>query len=76
MGDGNVKLSSVFAREDEDSEVFTVDEWIQRRARLRRLENSESEETWRSREWNATGQIVSVVELDRWSRRRKSDSYE
>lgn len=65
MGDGNVKLSSVFAREDEDSEVFTADEWIQRRARLRRLENSESEETWRSREWNTTGQIASVVELDR-----------
>ena len=45
--DGDVKLRSLSAGENEEGEVLTADEWIQQRTRLRRLANFESQETWR-----------------------------
>jgi isopenicillin N synthase-like dioxygenase len=47
--DGDVKLRSLFAGEDEqeEEEILTADEWINQRTRLRRLANFESQETWR-----------------------------
>ena len=45
--DGDVKLRSLFAGEEDAEEVLTADEWIKQRTRLRRLTNFESQDTWR-----------------------------